>query len=137
MPHLSPPTLTVSEQRAILQATVGNARDHLVYSLALGTGLRLAEIVGLNVGDVFFPDGRPRNRVRIRREIAKGGRVGIPRTRLELRHQPLHTVARSVRESRLTEDRGCSFPEARVICQEECSAQVIDRQQGVLLELVR
>ena len=49
MPHLSPPTLTESEQRAILQATAGNLRDHLIYSLALGTGLRLAEIVGLDV----------------------------------------------------------------------------------------
>jgi integrase len=44
--------------------------------LALGTGLRLAEIVGLNVGDVFAPDGTPRSRVRIRPEIAKGGRSG-------------------------------------------------------------
>ena len=48
----------------------------MVYSLALGTGLRLAGIVGLNVGDVFGPDGTPRNRVRIRAEIAKGGRTG-------------------------------------------------------------
>ena len=63
-------------QRAILAATAANPRDHLIYSLALGTGLRLAEIVGLNVGDVYFPDGRPRNRVRIRPEIAKGGRAG-------------------------------------------------------------
>jgi len=31
----------------------------LIYSLALGTGLRLAEIVGLNVGDVYGPDMRP------------------------------------------------------------------------------
>src|SRR5436190_20234602 len=76
MPHLSPPTLTRSEQRAILQATAGNPRDHLIYSLALGTGLRLAEIVGLNVGDVYTPEGRPRNRVRLRPQIAKGGRVG-------------------------------------------------------------
>ena len=76
MPHLSPPTLTESEQQAILAATAANPRDHLIYSLALGTGLRLAEIVGLNVGDVYFPDGKPRNRVRIRSEIAKGGRAG-------------------------------------------------------------
>jgi integrase len=60
MPHLSPPTLTHSEQRAILRATACNPRDHLIYSLALGTGLRLAEIVGLDVGDVYSPDGRPR-----------------------------------------------------------------------------
>src|SRR5437667_7118833 len=76
MPHLSPPTLTASEQAVILAATAGHRRDHLIYSLALGTGLRLAEIVGLNVGDVYAPDGTPRSRVRIRPEIAKGGRAG-------------------------------------------------------------
>ena len=66
MPHLSPQTLTEREQGAILAATAANPRDHLMYSLALGTGLRLAEIVGLNVGDVYFPTVRPKNRVRIR-----------------------------------------------------------------------
>ena len=76
MPHLSPPTLTRSEQKAILRATAGNPRDHLIHSIALGTGLRLAEIVGLNVGDVYSPEGRPRSRLRIRPEIAKGGRKG-------------------------------------------------------------
>ncbi len=76
MPHLSPQTLTLAEQRAILRATAGNLRDHLIYSLALGTGLRLAEIVGLNVGDVYAPDGTSRTRIRLRPEIAKGGRSG-------------------------------------------------------------
>jgi site-specific recombinase XerC len=75
MPYLSPPSLTRSEQAALLQATASHPRDHLLFSLALGTGLRLAEIVGLNVGDVFSPDG-PRSRIRLRREIAKGGRAG-------------------------------------------------------------
>ncbi len=75
MPYLSPPTLTSAEQRAVLRATAGNVRDHVIVSLALGTGLRLAEIVGLNVGDVFAPNGAPRTRVRIRKEIAKGGRA--------------------------------------------------------------
>ncbi len=50
MSHLSPTTLTIDEQRAILRATQPNVRDHTIISLALGTGLRLAEIVGLNVG---------------------------------------------------------------------------------------
>jgi site-specific recombinase XerC len=59
-----------------LRATAKNPRDHLIYSLALGTGLRLAEIVGMNVGDVYTPEGRSRNRVRLRPEIAKGGRSG-------------------------------------------------------------
>jgi len=76
MPHLSPQTLTHAEQKAILRATRPNLRDHLVYSLALGTGLRLAEIVGLNVGDVYTPEGKHRNRIRLRPEIAKNGRAG-------------------------------------------------------------
>jgi integrase len=75
VPHLSPTTLTTDEQRLILRATAGNIRDHMIISLALGTGLRLAELVGLNVGDVFAPDGTPRLRVRVRKEIAKGGRA--------------------------------------------------------------
>jgi len=76
MPYIAPPTLTHAEQLALLQTTRPHVRDHLIISLALGTGLRLAEIVGLNVGDLFFPTGAPRGRVRLRREIAKGGRVG-------------------------------------------------------------
>jgi site-specific recombinase XerC len=75
VPHLSPTTLTVDEQRAVLRVTQANLRDHVIISLALGTGLRLAEIVGLNVGDVFAPDGAPRVRVRVRGAIAKGGRA--------------------------------------------------------------
>jgi integrase/recombinase XerC len=76
MSHRSPDTLTAAEQASLLRASAGHPRDHLILSFALGTGLRLGEIVGLNVGDVFFPDGTPRVRVRVRVEIAKGGRVG-------------------------------------------------------------
>ena len=76
MPHLSPSTLTRSEQEAILRITEANPRDHAIYSMGLGTGLRLAELVGLNVGDVYSPEGTPRSRVSIRPEIAKGGRGG-------------------------------------------------------------
>jgi integrase len=76
MPHLSPPTLTTAEQEALIRATAAHPRDHLVFSLALGTGLRLAEIVGLDVGDVYFPDGAPRVRVQLRPGVAKNGRAG-------------------------------------------------------------
>lgn len=76
MPYLSPQTLTADEQRAILRFTAGHPRDHVIFSLALGTGLRLGEIVGLNVGDVFAPNGTPKIRVRVRAEIAKGRRAG-------------------------------------------------------------
>jgi len=75
MPHLALPTLTAAEQKAILRVTAVNVRDHLVFSMALCTGLRLAELVGLNVGDVYTPGGVPRVRVRNRPEIAK-----VPRT---------------------------------------------------------
>jgi integrase len=76
MPHLSPTTLTADEQRLILRATASHPRDHAIFSMALGTGLRISEIIGLNVGDVFGPHETPRTRVRIRAEIAKGGRAG-------------------------------------------------------------
>ena len=76
MPYLSPPTLTRPEQDSLLQATRPNPRDHLLFSLALGTGLRLSEITGLNVGDLFTPQDQLRSRMRLRREIAKGGRAG-------------------------------------------------------------
>ncbi len=66
MPYLSPPTLTKSEQKLILRATAKHPRDHLIISLALGTGLRLGESVGLNVGDLFNGNGRPRTRIWIR-----------------------------------------------------------------------
>ena len=69
---LAPQTLTRSEQEALLQA-VTQPRDHLIFSLALGTGLRLAEVVGLNVGDVYL-NRTPRSRIRLR--VTKGGRKG-------------------------------------------------------------
>jgi len=75
MPYLCPPTLTLAEQKAILRVTRDHPRDHAIISVALGTGLRLAEIVGLNVGDVFTPDGTPRTRIHVRAAIAKGGRA--------------------------------------------------------------
>ena len=80
MPCLSPTTLTQIPNSAPSSApTARHPRDHLIISLALGTGLRLGEIVGLDVGDVFNGNGRPRIRFRIRQEIAKRGRVGAVR----------------------------------------------------------
>ena len=76
MPTLSPATLTQAEQRAVLRATAKHPRDQLIISVALGTGLRLCEIVGLDVGDVYTATGTAKTRVRIRREIAKRGTAG-------------------------------------------------------------
>ena len=76
MRYLSPTTLTDAELETILQATAGHSRDNLIISMALGTGLRLGELHGLNIGDVFAVDGTPKTRVFIRREIAKRGMAG-------------------------------------------------------------
>ena len=75
MASLSPTTLTADEQALILKVTAANLRDHVIFSVALGTGLRLAEIVGLDVGDVYGPGGVPKTRVRVRAAIAKGGQT--------------------------------------------------------------
>jgi len=110
MPHLSPTTLTAAEQKLILRATAGNPRDHLIVSIALGTGLRLGELVGLNVGDVYAPDGTPRVRVRIRREIAKGGRAADV-------FLPDKLVPKLKRFRRWKAQRGESLaPEAPLLC---------------------
>lgn len=45
MPYLSLPTLTRIEQETLLRVSACHPRDHLIFSLALGTGLRLSEIV--------------------------------------------------------------------------------------------
>ena len=74
--RLAPTTLTAAEQQALLAVTRTHPRDHMLVSLALGTGLRLQELLGLNVGDIT-PDGKTvRTRFPLDPAIAKGGRRG-------------------------------------------------------------
>jgi integrase len=64
-----PRTLTAAEQKALLRTSgehVRGFRDHVIFSMALGTGLRCHELAALDVGDVFLPDGTPRRRVKLR-----------------------------------------------------------------------
>ena len=64
-----PNTLTELEQRLLLKASGEHARgwrDHVIFSLALGTGLREHEILALDVGDVFDDDGKARRRIQLR-----------------------------------------------------------------------
>lgn len=52
--HRPAKTLTEREQKALLRATGEHRagfRDHVIYALALGTGLRAHELLALNVGD--------------------------------------------------------------------------------------
>ena len=67
--HREPPrTLTELEQKLILKTTGEHRdgfRDHVIISLALGTGLREHELLALDCEDVF-DDGRARRRVTLR-----------------------------------------------------------------------
>ena len=66
---LPPKSLTEGEQRALLKVSGEHARgfrDHVIFSVALGTGLREHEILALNVGDVFGPEGAARRRVQLK-----------------------------------------------------------------------
>ena len=61
-----PRTLTDLEQKLILKTTGEHRdgfRDHVIISLALGTGLREHELLALDCGDVYAEDGRARRRV--------------------------------------------------------------------------
>ena len=65
----APKTLTETEQRSLLKATGQHRagfRDHVIFSLALGTALREHEILALDVGDVFDDAGKARRRVNVR-----------------------------------------------------------------------
>jgi site-specific recombinase XerC len=76
--YRAPETMTAAEQVRLLRATAAHddLRDHVLYSMALGTGLRLRELLGLNVGDVS-PDGRDvRRRVVLDPATTKGSRRG-------------------------------------------------------------
>ncbi len=68
-PSRAPRTLTEREQAALLQVTSASRkalRDHVLYAMALGTGLRAHELLALDVGDVFDASGEVRRRVRLR-----------------------------------------------------------------------
>lgn len=68
-------TLSPAEQRKILDVTGEHRdgfRDHMIISLALGTGLRESEIAALNVGDVAASSREIRTRVELRVFAHKG-----------------------------------------------------------------
>ena len=74
----APETMTAAEQARLLKATAAHddPRDHTLYSMALGTGLRLRELLGLNVGDVSRDGRQVRRRVVLNPTTTKGGRRG-------------------------------------------------------------
>ncbi len=87
----SPKTLTAQEQKRLLRAVRahGSPRDRTLLTLALGTGLRLRELAGLNVGDVRAGHAGTAWKVVLDPELTKGKRGGVAyisaRGRRELR----------------------------------------------------
>jgi site-specific recombinase XerC len=73
-----PKTLSAEEQALLLEviARKGSRRDLALFTLALGTGLRLREILGLNVGDVTTRSGGVVWKVELPKAITKGRRGG-------------------------------------------------------------
>jgi site-specific recombinase XerC len=65
----APKSLTETEQRLLLKTSGEHRdgfRDHVLFSVALGTALREHEILALDVGDVYDDAGRAKTRVRLR-----------------------------------------------------------------------
>ncbi len=74
----APRVLRPQEQKRLLRMVraKGSPRDRALFSLALGTGLRLRELAGLNLGDVS-PDGKAIAwKVRLDPKTTKGRREG-------------------------------------------------------------
>ena len=74
-----PKTLSTGEQARLLEvvAREGSRRDLALLTLALGTGLRLREILGLNVGDVTTRSSEVVWKAELPRGITKGRRGGV------------------------------------------------------------
>lgn len=65
----APRTMTEREVAILLKVTGEHRdgfRDHVLFAVALGSGLREHEIVALNVGDVFEAEGRAKRRVQLK-----------------------------------------------------------------------
>ena len=74
-----PKTLRKDEQRRLLRAvrSQGSPRDLALLTMALGTGLRLRELAGLNVGDVCPNGTGVAWKVALDPKITKGRRGGV------------------------------------------------------------
>ncbi len=73
--------LTESEQKRILAVVAQTKyapRNRMAFILSYQAGMRVGEIAGLTVGDVFEADGRTvRSQIRLSSEITKGGHARV------------------------------------------------------------
>lgn len=100
-----PTTLTDDEVRRLLAVTGKAAdgyRDHVIFSLALGAGLREMEIVALDVGDVLTEEGGIRKRIKLR--TFKGSGAGADdRQRVHLPESTYYKLEKFARVEKLDE----------------------------------
>jgi site-specific recombinase XerD len=88
-----PRTLSDAEQAKLLKVSGAKRedfRDHMILSLALGTGLREGEISALKIGDVMRPDGKPKRAIQLRYYARKGKRRGKKATPTDDAAQIVH-----------------------------------------------
>lgn len=86
-----PRTLTDAEQAALLKVSGKHAdtfRDHVIFSLALGTALREGEICALDVRDVMRPDGHTKRSIQLRYFARKGKHRDNVDARAQIVHLP-------------------------------------------------
>lgn len=114
MRHVSiaPKTLTAEEQVRLLTETARNPedlRDHMLFALALGTGLRVSELVALNIADVKNGKGT-KGLITLRPETTKGNKGG----EIALPERLRRKLSRFLRWK---DDRGESLkPQAPLFC---------------------
>lgn len=97
-----PRTLSDAEQAKLLKITGAKRddfRDHMILSLALGTGLREMEIVALDVGDVSDDpwSGKVKRMIQLRVFANKGGRRRRPRSKESAAARAKREAARRAR----------------------------------------
>lgn len=84
-----PRTLGAEEQAKLLKVSgehVDGFRDHVIFSLALGTALRISEIVGLDMIDVVTKEGKVRRLIRL--QHFKGSRKAKADAKAQIVHLP-------------------------------------------------
>lgn len=95
-----PKTLTAAEQQRVLRASGEHRdgfRDHVIISLALGTGLRESEVVGLDVEDVLNPSGGVRRALQLRVFKRGGGKADPEAQRVTLPDCTFYKLEKYVR----------------------------------------
>jgi integrase/recombinase XerC len=100
-----PTTLTDDEVRRLLAVSGKSAdgfRDHVIFSLALGSGLREFEIVALDVGDVLTEEGGIRKRIKLRTFKGSEG-ARDERQRVHLAESTYYKLEKLVRVEKLGE----------------------------------